>query len=237
MPAGESWMRKQLVVVLLAIAILATLPVARAQSADSRDPSSSNLVTPEPDWTYQRPTPKTQFRNYLFDTFGPYPIVGSALAAGINQAQDTPPEWQQGAKGYGERFASSFGIAEVSTTTRYVVAKAFREDTLYYLCECKGVFPRLRHAVISTLVARRGDDGHRVFSFPALVAPYAGTMTAVYAWYPGRYNASDGFRMGNYALLASAGGNIAIEFLYRGTHSWLSRVHLNSGRGTPGPQR
>jgi hypothetical protein len=51
--------------------------------------------------------------------------------------------------------------------------------------------------VISTFTTRRGDDGHRVFSVPALVAPYAGTMTAVYGWYPGRYDGRDGFRMGN----------------------------------------
>jgi hypothetical protein len=80
---------------------------------------------------------------------------------------------------------------------------------LYYRCECKGVFPRLGHAVISTLTARRGEDGHRVFSLPALVAPYAGTMTAVYGWYPGRYDDKDAFRMGNYSLLGYVGGNIA----------------------------
>ncbi len=221
---------------LLAIASFAVLPAVKAQSADSRDSSSSKVKTAEPDVRSVRPTPKIQFHNYLFDTFGPYPILGAAFAAGINQAERTPPEWQQGAEGYGERFGSNFAIAGVSTTTRYGLAKAFGEDTLYYRCECKGVFPRLRHAVISTLIARRSDDGHRVFSFPALVAPYAGTMTAVYTWYPGRYNASDGFRMGNYNLLASAGGNVAIEFLYRGTHSWLSRVHLKHGHGAKGSE-
>jgi glycosyltransferase involved in cell wall biosynthesis len=55
--------------------------------------------------------------------------------------------------------------------------------------------------VSSSFTSRRGDDRHRVFSFPALVAPYAGTMTAVYGWYPGRYNAKDAFRMGKTVLL------------------------------------
>ena len=63
------------------------------------------------------------------------------------------------------------------------------------------MFPRLKHAVISTFTARRGEDGDRVFSFPALIAPYAGTLTAVYGWYPGRYDAKDAFRMGNYSLV------------------------------------
>src|SRR5450759_2309645 len=228
-----------LMLLLLAMAGLTVLPpLAMAQSTASSGGSSSAEVLPspgtthpQPDLTYTRPTEKAKLHNYFFDTLGPYPIVGAALAAGINQADNTPPEWKQGAEGYGKRFASNFGIAAVSTTTRYALAKAFREDTLYYRCECKGFFPRLSHAVISTFTSRRGDDGHRVFSFPALVSPYAGTMTAVYGWYPGRYGAKDGFRMGNYSLLGYVGGNIALEFLYSGPHSWLSRMHLNNAHG------
>jgi hypothetical protein len=123
----------------------------------------------------------------------------------------------------------------VSTTTRYALAQVLKEDTLYYRCQCKGVFPRLGHAAISTFTARRGDDGHRVFSFPALVAPYAGSMTAVYGWYPSRFGAKDALRMGNYTVLGDVGGNIALEFLFSGPHSWLSRLHLNNGRGAPTP--
>ncbi len=225
---------------LLALASLAALPpAATAQSlVDAKDTSGIAVSSPSatlPDLSYVRPTQKTKLRNYAFDAFGPYPIVGAALAAGINQEENTPPEWKQTAGGYGKRFASDFGIAAITTTTRYALAQAFREDTLYYRCECKGLFPRLGHAVISTLTARRGDDGHRVFSFPALVAPYAGTMTAVYAWYPGRYEPADALRMGNYTLLGYVGGNIAMEFLYSGPHSWRTRMHLSKTQGAPPP--
>jgi hypothetical protein len=187
------------------------------------------------DGTYLRPAQRTKIGNYAFDAFGPYPIVGAGLAAGINQLSNAPPEWRQGALGYAKRFGSDFGIAAVGTTTRYGLAEAFREDTLYYRCECRGVIPRLRHAVLSTLTARRGQDGHRVFSFPDLVAPYAGSMTAVYGWFPDRYGAKDAFRLGNYSLLAYAGGNIALEFLYSGPHSLLSRMHLNNTHSAPDP--
>ncbi len=221
---------------LLVIAVFAVSPLlASAQSlADSPDsPSTVATTTAQPDLTYTRPTQKTKLRNYVFDTFGPYPIAGAALAAGVNQAYNTPPEWRQGIEGYSKRFGSNFGIEAVSTTTRYGLAQVFKEDTLYYRCECKGVFPRLSHAVLSTLTARRGEDGHHVFSFPALIAPYAGTMTAVYAWYPGRYNGKDALRMGNYTMLGYVGGNVALEFLYSGPHSLLSRMHLNNGHGAP----
>lgn len=225
--------------IMLLLLVVAALPLsAKAQTpADSRGSAGTvATTTPEhPDLRYIRPTTKMKLHSYFFDAVGPYPIVGAALAAGINQADNTPPEWKQGAAGYGKRFGSDFGIAAVTTTTRYALARALGEDTLYYRCECKGVFPRLRHAVISTFTARRGEDGHRVFSFPALVAPYAGTVTAVYGWYPGRYGAQDAFRMGNYSLLGYVGGNVALEFLYSGPHSLLSRMHLNNRHGAPDP--
>jgi hypothetical protein len=197
--------------------------------------AATSVTAGQLDLTYVRPTQRTMVNNYVFDAFGPYPIAGAAVAAGINQFSNAPPEWNQGLKGYSRRFGSDFGIVVVGTTTRYALAEAFKEDTLYYRCDCTGLFPRTRHALVSTLIARRGDDGHQVFSFPALVAPYAGTMTAVYGWFPGRFGAKDAFRMGNYNLLAYAGGNIALEFFYSGPHSLLSRMHLNNLHGSPDP--
>lgn len=211
--------------------VLLVAPVgAQTSDASPKDTDSkrSHVV-------YVRPTRKAKFRNYLFDAYGPYPIVIAASSAGINQAGNSPPEWKQGASAYGKRFASVFGIATISTTTRYILADAFKEDTIYYPCTCKGAVPRLGHALISSFTARRGEDGHRAFSIPALVAPYAGTMTAAYTWYPNRYDARDAFRMGNYSLLAYAGGNIAIEFLFSGPHSLLSRLHLKTSHS--GPER
>lgn len=229
-------MHRMIFVLLLAASFAASPVLTRAQSAAASPGSNQALPTspsPQPELRYTRPSEKTKFHNYLFDAFGPYPIVGAAIAAGINQADNAPPEWQQGAEGFGKRFGSDFGIAAVSTSTRYALAEVFKEDTLYYRCQCKGFFPRLSHALISTLTARHGDDGHRAFSFPSLVAPYAGTMTAVYAWYPDRFNAKDGFRLGNYSLLYYAGENVSLEFLYSGPHSLLSRIHLTSTHAAP----
>jgi hypothetical protein len=209
-------------------------PMAKALPGlgDSSGTAASTIVA-QPYLPYFRPSQTTKLHNYLFDAFGPYPIVGAALTAGISQASNGIPDWKQGTEGYGKRFASDFRIAAVSTTTRYALSEAFKQDALYYRCECTGFFPRLRHAVISTLTARRGAEGHRVFSVPALVAPYVGTMAAVYGWYPGRYGAKDALRMGNFNLLAYMGGNIALEFFYSGPHSLLSRMHLTNGHGAP----
>jgi len=232
------------VTILLAItAALSSLALpGRAQTA----PESGSSVNPataaangQVGLTYVRPTERTKADNYLFEAFGPHPIVASAFTAGINQFTNSPPEWNQGVEGYSKRLGSDFGIAAASTTTRYALSEAFKEDSLYYRCDCSGAFPRLRHAIVSTLTARRGPDGHRVFSLPALVGPYAGSMIAIYGWYPSRYGAKDAFRTGNYSMLTYVGGNIALEFIYSGPHSLLSRMHLNNAHGSPvqGPNR
>src|ERR1700683_2501108 len=87
--------------VLFAPALAAGPPLLKAQaSSDLRGPSSAAILpaspTPPPDLTYFRPSQKTKLRNYFFDAFGPYPIVGAALVAGVNQAYNTPREWGQG---------------------------------------------------------------------------------------------------------------------------------------------
>jgi hypothetical protein len=224
---------------ILVTAVLAAMPVlAGSQSLLSPgDPSATSGITAprKLDLTYVRPTERTKVSDYAFDAFGPDPIVGAGVAAGINQWSNSPPEWGQGVSGFGKRFGSDFAIAAIGTTTRYGLAEAFKEDTLYYRCECGGPFPRLRHAVISTLTGRRGETGHRVFSFSALAAPYAGSMIAVHAWYPDRFGVKDAFRMGNYSLLSYMGGNIALEFFYSGPHALISRMHLNNAHGSPDP--
>ncbi len=234
-PAGAK-VHPAMLMVLVAAAMAAMPGLARPQSLLSPGDSSaiSGITAPGTlDLTYVRPTERTKVSNYAFDAFGPYPIAGAAFAAGINQWSNSPPEWGQGAEDFGKRFGSDFGMAAIGTTTRYGLAEAFREDTLYYRCECAGPLPRLRHAVISTLTGRRGEDGHRVFSFSALAAPYAGSMVAFHLWYPDRFGAKDAFRMGNYSLLGYMGGNIALEFFYSGPHALISRMHLNNAHGSP----
>jgi hypothetical protein len=230
--------RRVLHMLLVAIVLACLSATSGSQSlpyeGDSSD-TQAGVTSSQIDLTYVRPTQRIKIINYVFDAFGPYPIAGAAFGAGINQATNTPPEWNQGTKGYVKRFGSDYGIAMVATTTRYGLSEAFKQDALYYRCECRGVFPRMRHAMVSTLTARSGEDGHRVFSIPALVGPYVGTMTATYGWYPNRYGAKDAFRSGNYSLLAFAGENVALEFFYSGPHSLLHRMHLNNAHGSPEP--
>jgi hypothetical protein len=217
--------------------VATTGAVSKSTTEDAALPNApqANASSPQtkPVAGYTRPTHKVKLVNYLFDAFGPYPIVASGMLAGINQASNSPRDWDQGMTGFGRRWGSNYGISAITTSTRYGLADLLREDTLYYRCECSGFFPRLKHAAISTFTARRGADGHREFSVPALVAPYVGEMVGVHAWYPQRYDSTDAFRQANYSLLVYAGQNIAFEFLPNGPHSLLAKFHLQNRRFAP----
>jgi len=204
-------------------------------SADFSGPSvlAASSSATAPDLPYLRPTQRATIRNYAVDTFGLYPIVGAAVTAGINQYTKSPPEWNQGAEGYAKRFGSDFGIDAVQTTARYGLGEVLREDTMYYRCACRGVFPRMSHAMFSTFTARSGTDGHRVFSIPVLVAPYAGSMAAVYGWYPDRFGAKDGLRIGSYNLLAYIGGDAIHEFFHIGRRSMMFHARLKATDSYP----
>jgi hypothetical protein len=102
------------------------------------------------DLTYSRPAQTTNLRNYVFEA-SPIPSRVLRLRLALAKRTTSLPEWKQGAK----------------------------EDTLHYRCECKGVFSRLRHAVISTLSARRGDQA-KPYERPAVrvgVMPHSLSIT------------------------------------------------------------
>ncbi len=186
------------------------------------DKPSPNPVIPATAQIYVRPSEKQKLHSFEFDAFGPDAFLTSIAVAGFQQHADTPPEWGQGFNAFGARFGSTVGIELITVTTRYGLAEALHEDTIYYPCGCKGFFPRFGHALISTVTARRGVDGHTVLSLPGIVAPYAGTMAAL-AWYPDRFGVKDAFRMGNYNLAGQAAWNIGFEFIYGGPHAMFGR--------------
>ena len=216
--------------VVLTVIGLLTVVGGTAQQPDPRTTAATESQNATGHTGYVRPTKEKRFKDFVFDTVGPYPLAMAVFTAAIHQATDDPPEWHQGAVALSKRFGSNMGITAVGNTTRYGLATLLDEDTSYYRCRCTGVPQRIAHAAFSTLIARRQSDGSSVFSIPGLAAPYAATMTATFAWYPARYGAKDAFRMGNYNLLSTVGSNMALEFIPRKVWRALNHVHLATRR-------
>ncbi len=169
-----------------------------------------------------RPDVHQRLHNFEVRALGMPQLVTVVFGAAFSQADSVPPEWGQGWGAYGERLGSHLGTSLAESTANFALAEALRVDTKYYPCACKGVWPRVKHALISSVTARAGEDGHRVFSIPAVASPYAGGF-ATLAWYPARYGAKDALRTGNYNFLDSVGMKLALEFL----HPVLEKFHLH----------
>lgn len=197
---------------ILCIGFAATGTRAQTRSAGEGNTVIQQSVHENENVTYIRPNFHQRLHGYLLSTFGAMQMGRTAFGAAISQADGVPPDWGQGWGPYGERFASHFGSATVTGGANLVLSEALREDTKYYPCTCKGIWPRLKHALSSSATARAGEDGHRVFSVPAFASPYAGAFAKL-AWYPPRFGPKDSFRNGNYELLDSVGMKVALEFL------------------------
>src|SRR4029077_20094162 len=101
-------------------------PVSNTSSESISAASSDNASAPASDTL----TFSERLRIYERSFISPQSLMGPALGAGISQLDNTPPEWGQGAEGYGRRFASGYGRSVISRTIEFGVAAADREDTL-----------------------------------------------------------------------------------------------------------
>jgi len=173
---------------------------------------------------YIFPTQQERYRNYAWNALGPVAFAGSSFAAAIDQGFNFPHKWGQGMDAYGARVASNLGISLVTATAQYSLAEAFHEDTAYYHCECRGFFPRFRHAAISTVASRRGSDGHRSFSVALTMSPFVGPLVAANTWIPSHNGPMLGFHMGEHNLLGQFAQDEALEFLYGGPTTLLGRI-------------
>lgn len=235
-------LRRASVAQLVLLLILAGLihGISCAQTADGTDEAVTagrqHAESLQPPIAIYHPlTQKERFHRYVKWMFSPYSMASVTFVSGLHQAERNPPDWQEGWAGFGERYASNLGTDMTNATVRYALADLLHEDTLYYRCRCTGFWPRFRHAVFSTFIARRGADGHQAFGLPELIAPYAGPIVSVYGWYPDRFGIEDALRMGNHGILSEAGTNVAIEFLpsilHRRGRRWEKLLHLSIPSG------
>ena len=186
------------------------ITVAGVVAAHAQQPTPT--PTPTPDYVF--PTAEERFKRYVNNTVGPMRLLRTGAAAGIQQWQDSPEEWGQGAKGYGKRFASGMGRNAIQQTVTYGLDSALRLDTGFQRSKREGFFPRLKDALAQNVTSRT-RSGNRVISAPRLVGVYTGSIIAAETWYPDRYSYKDGLRHGTTTLLTGFGINVVREFLIK----------------------
>jgi hypothetical protein len=186
----------------------ASAEIQKNTKADS-DQKSANQTPAKP---FVFPTKRERLSRYVKSTVGPYSLLGIGVSAGINQWRDNPEEWEQGASGYGKRYASGFGRNLIQQTVIYGLDSAMGLDTKFRKSTRKGFFPRMKDALAENITSRN-RVGKRVFSVPRVSGVYASGIISNEAWYPARYNYKDGLRSGSRTLLTGFGMNLVREFI------------------------
>jgi len=199
--------------------LFAAIPLSWGQTADRTVP-----VEPAPDGlavkalrlfkpsTPSQLTQKDRFRLYMEATFGPLPVLTQAASAGIFQARNRPPEWGQGASGYGRRLGDGFGYNAVRTTITYGTSVLFHEDDRYFASRRRSTGGRILSALASPLIAR-ADNGDRKFSISTTAGIVGGAMIPR-AWEPPSWQgAGNVCRSIGYGYAGIAGLNLFREFV------------------------
>jgi len=155
---------------------------------------------------------RERLRAYLKRLISPEVLLRSAVGAGFGQLRDVPPEWGEGALGFGRRFGSAYAEHLVRETLLFGSTSALHEHDRYIRSGETRFGKRLKYALESSFLARH-EDGTRQFAF-AKVGSYMGASLISRTWQPpsssGLAYAGVDFAV---SMSVSAGFDVAREFL------------------------
>ena len=152
-------------------------------------------------------------------------LVRTAAGAALQQARNSPHEWGRSLSGFGKRAASGFGKHAINTSVEYAVAAARHEDLRYHPLREGGFGPRLRHALVSTVVTRKTTTGNSTVAAGRISGAVASGFISR-LWQPASLRtAASGASSAGVALGADAGANVVREFWPEIRHPRTHRHH------------
>jgi hypothetical protein len=157
-------------------------------------------------------TQKQRTQLYFKTMINPLGYAKAAFSAGIDQWHDKPEEWEQGASGYGKRFANILGQYSIQRTATYGLASFLHEDNRYFNSGKKAFWPRTGYALSSAVLARH-DDGSRGVSISQLGGVAAGAFVARLWLPPSQNSAGNGAVSFAITMGSNAAFSIVKEFL------------------------
>ena len=157
-------------------------------------------------------TQKERNQLYIKTLKNPLGYFKAAASAGIDQAKDKPEEWEQGASGYGKRFANILGQYTIQRTVTYGASSLLHEDNRYFNSGKQSFWPRVGYAVSAGVLARH-DDGSLHFSISQVGGVAAGAFISR-LWQPSsQSSAGDGTVSFAITMGSNAAFGMVKEFL------------------------
>lgn len=159
-------------------------------------------------------TSKLKFQLALHTLTDPVTIAGAAFISGVDQAADTP-SYQQGWKGYGQRFGANYanGVTDIMFGGA-ILPSLLHQDPRYFYQGTGTNKSRILHA-LSTPIICKGDNGHWQPNYSGLGGNLiSGALSETY--YPEK-DRGPGLVFGTFALdiAANAANGIIQEFILK----------------------
>jgi hypothetical protein len=133
--------------------------------------------------------------------------VGLAWA-GVDQLNNSPPEWGKGWNGYGKRAASSVGEFLIQESVTHLLANAMNRPLDYQPCRCRHMSRRIGWALQAAVTDPMPNDTHPI-AIPRIVGAYAGSF-ALASWRPDTRNSRIQTALVNGTISLALGGAINI---------------------------
>lgn len=101
-----------------------------------------------------------KFKLYFRSATDPWPFLLAGAVAGIGQAQDSTPEWGQGAQGYAKRFGAGYTDSFIGNFFgNAVLPSLWHEDPRYFQRGTGSKMRRILWAASSTIWCKRDNGG------------------------------------------------------------------------------
>ena len=157
-------------------------------------------------------TPRQKFHLFAKSAFDPFVFAEVSIQAGISQAQNSFPDYGQGAEGFARRYGAAFGDSVSSNFfSNFAYPVLLKEDPRYFRSGQGSVKRRIGYAFLQEFIAHT-DKGGRSLNFSNILgALSAGGVSNLY--YP---EADRGFTLtmsrAGIALIYGSIGGLLNEF-------------------------
>ena len=141
-------------------------------------------------------------KHWKKSTIGKRPVAGAVARAGVGTLRKGG-----GASGFGKRVGTGLATNAVETSVEHAMAAKLHEDLHYHRSNQRGVAPRLKHALVSTVVTRNTKTGRRTPAAGRISGHAAAGAVSQAALAGGSGASTAGIGLG-----AVAGANVAREF-------------------------
>jgi hypothetical protein len=180
------------------------------QDPDVGDSFKQPHVTPgTPQWAHLSVKEKLQYDwQHLLD---PENFIFSGVGAGLDQWADRPPEWGQGWRPFGQRYASHIGKYLAARTIRFTVQAVDHEEPRYRRSTELSIKRRIGDALLYT-VWRPSDEGDHMPAYSEFFGAYGSAAVSRAWWPPNHRTFSSVMITGSNTVLIDAGINLFHEF-------------------------